>query len=280
LIRSPLFGRLLVTAPYLSYGGLIENNESAGEVLVEKARQIASEQKAKYIELRGLQQVGRGLRLKEKYCTFLLSLEVGPDVLWKRFEGGRVRTAVRKALKSGLIVERGLHLQAVFADLMSRHMRDLGTPFHALRFYQSIAKEFPQQSEILMARHGDRYIGGILVISFQDTVHWYCGAGLHQYKSLAPISLLVWEAIRSSCERGFAHFDFGRSRWDSGTSFFKRQWRAQPVPLYYEYHLMSDGNLPDIDPTNASFSWAITFWKRLPVFVAKALGPLIIRDIP
>jgi FemAB-related protein (PEP-CTERM system-associated) len=191
-----------------------------------------------------------------------------------------VRTAVRKALKSGLTVEKGLHLQGVFADIMSRHMRDLGTPFHALRFYQSIVREFPHQSEILMARHGDRYIGGILLISFQDTVHWYCGAGLHQYKSLAPISLLVWEAIRSACERGFAQFDFGRSRWDSGTSFFKRQWRAQPVPLHYEYHLMSDRHLPDIDPINPSFRWAITFWKRLPIFVAKALGPLIIRDIP
>jgi FemAB-related protein (PEP-CTERM system-associated) len=280
LIRSPLFGRLLVTAPYLSYGGLIELDDSAGEALVEQARQIARENKAKYIELRGLQKVGRGLLLKEKYCTFLLSLEVGPDVLWKRFEGGRVRTAVRKALKSGLIVERGLHLQGVFADIMSRHMRDLGTPFHPLRFYQSIAKEFPHQSEILMARHGDRYVGGIFVISFQDTVYWYCGAGLHEYKSLAPISLLVWDAIRSSCERGFAHFDFGRSRWDSGTSFFKRQWRAQPIPLYYEYHLMSGGNLPDMDPMNPSFSWAITFWKRLPIFAAKALGPLIIRDIP
>jgi serine/alanine adding enzyme len=280
LIRSPLFGRLLVTAPYLSYGGLIENSKSAGDALVEKAREIASEQKAKYIELRGLQRVGRGLFLKEKYCTFLLSLEAGPDVLWKRFEGGRGRTAVRKALKSGLIVERGLHLQGVFAEIMSRHMRDLGTPFHRSRFFQNIAEEFPYHAEILMAKYHDRYVGAVLLISFKDTVYWLHGAGLREYRGIDPVSLLVWEAIRSSCERGFANFDFGRSRWDSGTFFFKRQWRAQPVPLYYEYHLMSSGNLPDLDPTNASFSWAIAFWKRLPVFAAKVLGPLIIRDIP
>jgi serine/alanine adding enzyme len=280
LIRSPLFGRFLVTAPYLSYGGLIEDNERAGNALVEKARQIAREQRAKYIEFRGLQRVGRGLLLKEKYCTFLLSLEIGPDVLWKRFEGGRVRTAVRKALKSGLIVEKGLHLQGVFADIMSRHMRDLGTPFHRHRFYQNIAEEFPHHSEILMAKYNHRYVGAILLLSFKDTVYWLHGAGLREYRGFGPVSLLVWEAIRSSCERGFAHFDFGRSRWDSGTSFFKRQWRAQPFPLFYEYHLISGRNLPDMDPTNASFGRAIAFWKRLPVFAAKALGPLIIKDIP
>src|SRR4029453_15879655 len=49
LIRSPLFGRLLVTAPYLSYGGLIddEDNESTGDALVKTARQIAREQRVK-----------------------------------------------------------------------------------------------------------------------------------------------------------------------------------------------------------------------------------------
>jgi serine/alanine adding enzyme len=280
LIRSPFFGRFLATAPYLSYGGLIVDNESAGDALVERSRQLSRELKAKYAEIRGLERVGRGLFLKEKYCTFLLSLKVGADVLWKRFEGGRVRTAVRKALRSGLTVEKGPHLQGNFAEVMSRHMRDLGTPFHRLRFYQNIAEEFPHHSEILMAKYNDRYVGAVLLVSFKDTLYWLHGAGLREYRSLDPISLLVWEAIRSSCERGFAHFDFGRSRWDSGTFFFKRQWRAQPVPLYYEYHLMSGGSLPDMDPTNASFSWAIALWKRLPVFAAKVLGPLIIRDIP
>jgi serine/alanine adding enzyme len=279
-IRSPLFGRLLVTAPYLSYGGLIEDNKKAGDALIEAAVQIAREQKAKYVEVRGLQRVGRGLIFKEKYCTFLLSLKAGPDVIWKRFEGGKVRRAVRKALKAGLIVERGHHLKEIFADIMSRHMRDLGTPSHRLRFYQSIAEEFPHHSEILMARHGHRYVGGILVISFQDTVHWLCGAGLREDKSLAPMSLLLWEAIRSAGDHGFAYFDFGRSRWESGTYHFKRKWGAQPLQLFYEYHLRADGSLPDVYPTNSSFHLAIALWRRLPVFVTKTLGPLIIRDIP
>jgi serine/alanine adding enzyme len=280
LIRSPLFGRLLVTAPYLSYGGLIATDDSAGEALVEKARQIASERKAKYIELRGLQRVGRGLLLKEKYCTFFLSLKEGSDVIWKGFEGGKVRRAVRKALKTGLVIERGHHLKEVFAKVMNRHMRDLGTPFHPIRFYQRITEEFPHRAEILMARQGDRYVGGILLISSQDTVYWYCGAGLRAYKSLAPMSLLMWEAIRSASENGFAFFDFGRSRWESGTFHFKRKWGAQPMKLFYEYHLLANGALPDLDPTNNSYRLAIALWKRLPVFVTKALGPLIIRDIP
>jgi serine/alanine adding enzyme len=280
LIRSPFFGRFLVTAPYLSYGGLLTNDERAGSALIQAAREVATEQKAKYIEVRGLSRVGEGLLLKDKYCTFLLPLSVGPDVLWQRFEGGRARKVVRKALKSGLIIERGHHLRTIFADIMSHHMRDLGTPFHSTEFYQNITEEFCHHSEILMARYDDRYIAGILLVSYRDTVYDLYAAALLEYRSLGAGSLLIWEAIRSACERGFEYFDFGRSRWDSGTFFFKRQWRAQPAPLFYEYHLRTGAGLPDVDPSNASFRWAIALWKRLPVFAAKTLGPLVIRDIP
>jgi serine/alanine adding enzyme len=280
LIRSPFFGRFLVTAPYLSYGGLLGDQERACRALMQATREVATEQKAKYVEIRGLSKVGQGLFLKDKYCTFLLPLRVGHDVIWKRFEGGKVRWAVNKARKAGLIVESGHHLKKIFAEVMSRHMRDLGTPFHRMRFYQNIVEEFPNQSEILMARQGDRYVGGILVISFQGTVYWLYGAGLCEYKHLAPISLLLWEAIRSACEQGFMYFDFGRSRWDSGTFHFKRKWGAHPFQLFYEYHLLANGSLPDVDPTNSSFRLAITLWKQLPIFMTKLLGPSIIKDIP
>jgi hypothetical protein len=159
-------------------------------------------------------------------------------------------------------------------------MRDLGTPFHPRQFYQCITEEFSHQSEILMARYGDRYIAGLLLVSYRDTVYDLYAATPREHRSLGAGSLLIWEAIRSACGRGLEYFDFGRSRWDSGTFFFKRQWRPQPAPLFYEYHLRTGAGLPDIDPTNASFRWAIAIWKRLPLFAAKILGPSIIKDIP
>jgi serine/alanine adding enzyme len=280
LIQSPFFGKFLVTAPYLSYGGMLANNEGASCALTEAAQELALEQKVRYIEIRGLSRVDQGLLLKDKYCTFLLPLSAGPDVLWQGFEGGRARKTIRKAVKSGISLERGHHLMPIYADIMSRHMRDLGTPYHRIPFYQCIVEAFPQEAEILMARYGDQYIGGILLVTYKETVYDCYAAALREYKSLGAASLLIWEAIRSACDRGLKYFDFGRSRWDSGTFFFKRQWRAHPVPLFYEYHLLGGTNVPDVDPTNARFRRAIALWKRLPVFAANALGPLLIKDIP
>lgn len=233
LVNSRLFGRFLVTAPYLSHGGLLAEDQEGACTLIHAAREMALEHKAKYVEVRGLNKIGQGLHLKDKYCTLLLRLHADPNELWRNLQG-RARRAVRKALKLGLQVERGHHLVEAFADVMSQRMRDLGTPFHRAPFYHNIVREFPQQAEILMARYMGQYVGGLLLVTCRETVHWPFGGALTQSRSLAPMSLLIWEAIRYGCEHGLMAFDFGRSQWDSSTFFFKRQWGAQPLPMYYE----------------------------------------------
>jgi len=279
LIRSRIFGRFLATAPYLSYGGLLADEEEVARALVEAAKELAREKEASYVEFRGLENVGHGLRLKEKYCTYFLPLNPNPDVVWGRMRRW-TRWAVRKAVKSGLTVEWGAHLVAELAEVLSRVTRDLGTPFHGVPFYRNILQEFPQSAEIFMVRHGKGFIGGGLTVTFQGTLAWVYGGCLKAYRDMATMSLLTWEIVRNGCENGIKHFDFGRSQWDSGTALFKQQWGARPCPLFYEYYLPVGSNLPDQDPTNPRFRLAITFWKRLPIFAARMLGPLIIRDIP
>jgi FemAB-related protein (PEP-CTERM system-associated) len=278
LIRSPFFGHFLVTAPYLSYGGLIADNERAASALIEAARQLAAERRAKYVEVRGRSQLGQGLVLKDKYCTFLLPLTADPEALWENFEG-RARKAVRKAQASGLVVARGHYLISPFAKALAQHMRDLGTPFHRANFYRNIFAEFAGQAELLMVCRDGHYIGGVLLVTFRETLFPLYGGALMQYRAFSPMSLLIWQTIRYGCERGFACIDFGRSRWGSGSALFKRQWGAHPVPLFYEYHLADRVTMPDVDPTNPRYRLLIAAWRRLPLWLAKAIGHRLIRDI-
>ena len=278
LIRSPFFGRLLATAPYLSYGGRLADDQKAAQALVQAAQEVAKEQGAKYVEIRGLQQVGHGLDLKNKYCTLVLPLTFPAETLWAQFEA-RARKAIRKALRFGLSVVRGHHLVGRFAEVLSRHMRDLGTPFHRGIFYRNIVAELPDQVEILMVQQNGEDLGGLLLTTSKDTISPVYGGVLTRYRGVSAMSLLIWETIRYGCEKGFARVDFGRSRWGSGTFLFKRQWAARPVPLFYEYYLSHGVKMPDVDPTNPRYRLVVSAWKHLPVCLAKAIGPLIIRDI-
>ena len=75
-------------------------------------------------------------------------------------------------------------------------------------------------------------------------------------------------------------FDFGRSTPNAGTFHFKRQWGAQPLELVWEYWNASGAAPESLNPDNPKFDLAIRVWQRLPVSVATAIGPHVIRHIP
>ena len=81
LVRSLLFGRSLVAIPLAVYGGVVARNTEAGTLLTQKATAIATDRRAKYLELRGnpyLQQdqttmgsTGIAIKQKDLYVTFM-----------------------------------------------------------------------------------------------------------------------------------------------------------------------------------------------------------------
>jgi hypothetical protein len=79
---------------------------------------------------------------------------------------------------------------------------------------------------------------------------------------------------------GASTFDFGRSSPGGGTHQFKVQWGARQIPMHWEYVLLSQAEPPNQGPTNPRFERLIAWWKRLPLPVANALGPLIARHLP
>lgn len=280
LIRHPLFGRSLVSAPFLSHGGICADEEDAARALINAARSLCWDERARYVEVRNLQAVGHGLRLKDCYCVYLLSLDPDPEVIWARFEPHRARTATRKATRFGLVVERGAHLLDTFVAVAAQQMRDLGTPFHSRFFYRTILEEFPGEAEIFTVRRRGQVLGGGLTVTVRDTLHWIYGGCLNSSREVAANSLLTWEIIRFACLQKLTWLDFGRSRWNSGTAHYKQQWAAHAVPLFYEYQLSEGVQMPDMDPTNPRFRLSIAIWRRLPVTIARCLGPFVIRGIP
>jgi hypothetical protein len=92
--------------------------------------------------------------------------------------------------------------------------------------------------------------------------------------------LLYWTALKHACDTGYRMFDFGRSSPNAGTYRFKEQWGAKPVPLYWHYWMRNGVRLPELNPANPKYRWAIDAWKHLPVSLTKLIGPPIVRNIP
>ncbi len=278
--RSLLFGRFLVSLPFFNYGGLLADDEETLRALVEGARGQAAARRAKHVEIRHVARTCLELPCRQHKVAMALPLEATAEAQWKALDN-KVRNQVRKAQKSGLVAERGgAELIDDFYEVFAHNMRDLGTPVYGLQFFDEVFRAAPEACAVHVVRKDGRPIAAGITIAHRDTVENPWASSLREFRALCPNMLLYWHMLEDSLARGTRVFDFGRSTPDEGTYHFKRQWGAQPTPMHWEYVLLGGTTLPDHSPKNAKFSKAIEVWQQLPLWLANAVGPAIVRGIP
>ena len=90
---------------------------------------------------------------------------------------------------------------------------------------------------------------------------------------------MYWDLMCRAAARGARIFDYGRSKVGTGAYDFKKNWGFVPAPLYYEYHLVRARAIPEVNPLNPKYRYFIQAWKRLPLAIANAVGPLLARHL-
>jgi FemAB-related protein (PEP-CTERM system-associated) len=221
------------------------------------------------------------LAAKRHKVEMLLALEATVDGQWQAHDR-KLRNQIRKGEKSALAVAvGGSELLDEFYGVFARNMRDLGTPVYSPRFFREVLAAFPDRTRVFVIRLDDgRPAAASIVHWHRDTIEVPWASTIRDFNPLSANVFLNWQMLRFSIEHGFRTFDFGRSTPGGGTFLFKQQWGAEPLPLVWEYWLPGGQELPDLSPANHSYSTAVKVWQRLPLSVASAIGPYIVRNIP
>jgi FemAB-related protein (PEP-CTERM system-associated) len=277
----PLFGRALVSVPFLNRGGILASTDRARGALLEETRRLVESTGSAYCELRHVVASDATLPARTNKVSMSLPLAGDPDVIWAALDA-KVRNLVRKAQRSGLTVRPGDAARdlAGFYDVFAENMRDLGTPVYSARFFQEVFREFSEDLTLLVVeRAGELAAAGICVAhrSFTE-IHW--AASRRKLLPSSPNMLLYWESIAAAARAGRREFCFGRSTEGSGPHRFKKQWGALPTTLHWEYVLAPGAEPPSRNPENPRYRLAIRAWQRLPVAITRVLGPPIVRHLP
>ena len=280
IFSSRLFGRFAVSVPFLNYGGVCASDAAAADALVEHAGEIARARGLSHVELRHSARLRPELHARQHKVRMAMELPADATRAWETLDR-KVRNQVRKAEKSGLTSRGGgIELVDAFYGVFSRNMRDLGTPVYSRAFFRAVLEAFPETTRVFLVEHGAIPVAAGITITHRDTIEIPWASSLREYRADCPNNLLYWEIMRSAIGSGLRVLDFGRSTPDEGTFQFKKQWGAQPSPMYWEYILNGRAAPADLSPKNPKFGAAIAVWKRLPVSVTTAIGPHIVRSIP
>ena len=175
IMRSWLFGRFMVSLPFVNYGGAL-GDAPAVRALVETAVERCRARRLAYLELRHVSRRFPEYPVRQHKVAMLLALEPNETSMWKRLDH-KVRNQVRKAEKSGLRAEAGgAELVADFYDVFAENMRDLGTPVYSRRFFEQMLAQFPGSVETVLVRLGDKAVAGAISYSHHERleVPWAC----------------------------------------------------------------------------------------------------------
>jgi hypothetical protein len=130
LVQSPLFGRFLVSLPYLNSGGVCSSHPEAAIALVDRAVELADELDVKHLELRHevpIEHPKLTVSRTDK-VHMRLALPESPEALMKSYKS-KLRSQVKKTSENPFeLVFGGEELLIDFYNVFATNMRDLGTP--------------------------------------------------------------------------------------------------------------------------------------------------------
>jgi len=278
-VISSLFGTKAVSLPFSNYGGLLVANPANHHLFTQLILSYLQVKGINFVEVR--ESPGSGSFILGSEVTFMLKLPECENQLWNAI-GAKVRNQIRKAQRSSLEVSWDRNHSYELYELYANNMGRLGTPVHSHKFIEEILSVFDKRADILTIRIDKRAIAAMLVLKHGDTWIGPIAASRTEFSHLNPNMLLYWEGLRQATLARAVNFDFGRSKYKSGTYNFKKQWGAIEIPL--DYHSYKKGVRVQSASTDLYRSdKAAIFarcWACLPGSVQNWLGPKIRPYIP
>lgn len=278
-MKSRLFGRFLVSMPYFNYGGPLADSRGIDNALLAEGAAAVARLGVQHAEIREM-HARASLPCRDNKVSMVRSLPQ-TDAELDRQLGSKLRAQVQRARREAHELRiGGQELLDDFYAVFARNMRDLGTPVYAKQLFSAVLEAWPERSRIVVLSLGGRPVAAGFLVGHADVLEIPWASTLRSVNHMGVNMLLYRSILAHAIEGGYRWFDFGRSTEDASTFRFKKQWGAEPVRHHWHYCLPEGASLPGLNPDNPKFRMLIAAWQRLPVWVTRVIGPVVVRGIP
>lgn len=280
-VCSMLAGRILVSVPYATYGGIVADNATIARQLYDESVTLTNRMRARTIEFRSVEAGVCDLPVRRTHATFIRELPNSTNEI-ELFLPRKARAAARRAVeRHKLVCEFDNALLSEMWQLYARSMRRLASPNYPLRFFEALIAAHPGRTIVQIVRHQGVAVAGLLSFLHRDRMMPYF-LGLDERCDVYGLShYLYLQSMKWAVEKGCRVYDFGRSRIDNAGPYeFKRLCGFEPTILQYQTYVAPGRAAADLSPTSAKWSAARRIWRTLPLSVTRPLGGWLARSIP
>lgn len=281
-IRSPLFGKALVSTGFAVDGGILTRRDAVAEALAASAWALAEKLGCPSLELRGGPAPGEGWIVDETtYLGFSRDLAADDEAQLLAIPR-KQRAEVRKSLDGELQVAIGNWPNdlAMHYTVFSESVRNLGTPVFPAKLFREVAKELGDHADIVTVSHRGTPHASVFSVYLNGTVYPFWGGGTREARALKANDRLYYELMRHArADKACARYDFGRSKAGTGVAAFKKNWGFEGVPLRYAKRVAPGETPREMNPMSPKYRLQVAVWKRLPLWLANTMGPVIAKGL-
>lgn len=276
-VKTTFFGNALISTPFLVYGGPVSDSDAVHSALIDAAVNEAKTRNVDYLEVRSRENLRPEWPTKTDYVTFRRTICSDNEANLKDVPR-KQRAMIRKASAAGLLPRVDDNVESLY-NVLTECKRNLGTPFFGKSLLKRIKDVFGDQVEVLSILNQQQVICAVMSFKFRDEILPYYGGGGKRAREASGNDFMYWAVLSRAAESGQTLFDFGRSKRDTGAFNFKRNWGFSPETLFYQYYLVRSKEIPQNSPTNPKYALFVSLWRRLPLPLARILGPYLARQL-
>ena len=274
--KSWLFGHALISTPFCVYGGVLSDDKSIREKLEAAAYELGCQLNVDYVELRDKNPIEtQGPWVTHSHHTsFQCVIPDNPDAILTSIKR-KQRAVIRHSQKNELQWDNSDKPRECF-NLYAESVRNLGTPVFSGKLFTALKETFGDRCETLIIHDKqEQPVSGVLSFYYKNQVLPYYGGGKYEARDLKSNDFMYFQLMHLAQQKGITHFDFGRSKLDSGSYKYKKHWGMDEVPLHYRVALVKAKTLPNLSPNNPKYKFFILAWQKLPLSISRRIGPLL-----
>ena len=281
-IRSPLFGKALVSTGFAVDGGILTRRDAVADALAASAWGLAEKLGCPSLELRGGPAPGKDWVVDDTtYLGFSRDLAADDEAQLLAIPR-KQRAEVRKSLDGELQVAIGNWPNdlAMHYTVFSESVRNLGTPVFPAKLFREVAKELGDHADIVTVSHRGTPHASVFSVYLNGTVYPFWGGGTREARALKANDRLYYELMRHArADKGCTRYDFGRSKAGTGVAAFKKNWGFEGVPLRYAKRVAPGETPREMNPMSPKYRMQVAVWKKLPLWLANTMGPVIAKGL-
>ncbi|MDD5331738.1 MAG: GNAT family N-acetyltransferase [Candidatus Nanoarchaeia archaeon] len=288
LTSSLIFGKKIVSTPFNFYNQPLFEDQEAGNLLINKLKEIGLKEKVKYIELKTLEDLNiqnPELQKHPHYFISNLKLEDTEEEIESKYYNRlrkNLRTLKRNAEKNNIKIsfsDDDKDLKQFYNVLVKIYRDKHNMICQPYVLYKNMKENFKGNFRLLIAKKDNKVIAGMILLFFKDQAVYAYGASDLNYKILSPGTILIDHAIKFCSKNHYKTLDFGvTSQYQTELLNFKQNWGTteHKMPYYYIPITQKEINPPDYYTYMKNLRKP---FKYVPIPLIKMASPIITRQL-